>query len=810
MLFGVLGYVGMDYSDSWRSFRRTHKALLDWHSMNRFVLLTMALSLGACSSRQSTVESVSTQRLDPAAASAGKDDASSKPAPDTSEIHLQGEQHENVQRNQTDRWRPYFDIAPLDTALEAFHAGRNREAARLFEGYILEQKEGPRILPARFLSLLAWHDAGVSDPTAKDLETLAETWPLLGDYALYYAGSCHERAGRNKEALSAFEKVEPASSLRARAVEKRARILARTERLDDALTLLKALTLTEKRGRQESWLLRAQLLKRAGKEADARRAATEAVHRNPLSQSGKAAARLLDLDGGLSARDQLRLGKVYMKQQLHPRALKALKAAADRFPRASKSRCEALLGIGKTYEKMKQRKKAWTLYNRALGCRGESRALATFWGGRNRLRAGALEESERLLKAHLKEFPHRSTADDTHILLASVARKKGDLATAERLLFESIRNYPKGDMADETVWDLLWPLIKAKKYRAADRMATRLLRIPRRETRSGSEGRLSYWAGWVYLKRKKNDEAKLQFQKVITEHPLSWYALLAGERLRRLDGQSFDIQLAEQQEAAHQEEDALGDDPQAMETDEHFLKARELSRMGLHRSAKRELDFIGEDKPVEARRWAKARLFSAGKFFARASGLARPAVKRINDRWPTHKAADLWKLAYPKAFEQEVLKWARTRDIDPMWVWAIMRTESNFNPTVKSWAGAHGLMQIMPATAKNLARGTGIKVSKSALKDPNVSLELGTKYLAKLKRRNPVLACASAAYNAGGGAMKKWRKKFGGLPLDEFVETMPYNEARRYAKKVLSTMAVYRWLYDGKTTRLSLAAPGVP
>mgnify|MGYP001365739529 CR=1 FL=1 len=54
------------------------------------------------------------------------------------------------------------------------------------------------------------------------------------------------------------------------------------------------------------------------------------------------------------------------------------------------------------------------------------------------------------------------------------------------------------------------------------------------------------------------------------------------------------------------------------------------------------------------------------------------------------------------------------------------------------------------------------------------------------------------------------RLKFGGLPLDEFVETMPYNEARRYAKKVLSTMAVYRWLYDGKTTRLSLAAPGVP
>mgnify|MGYP001440325951 CR=1 FL=1 len=222
-------------------------------------------------------------------------------------------------------------------------------------------------------------------------------------------------------------------------------------------------------------------------------------------------------------------------------ALKALKIAADGFPRASKERCEALLGIGKTYEKMKKRKKAWTLYNRALGCRGESRALATFWGGKDRLRAGALDEAHRLLTAHLKEFPHRSTADDTYILLASVARKRGDLASAERLLFESIRNYPKGDMADETVWDLLWPLIQAKKYRAADRMANRLLRIPRRETRSGSEGRLSYWAGWVFLKRNKKTEAKTQFEKVLTEHPLSWYALLASARLRSLDAQAFEI-----------------------------------------------------------------------------------------------------------------------------------------------------------------------------------------------------------------------------------------------------------------------------
>jgi len=778
--------------------------------MNRFVIVTIALCAGACSSSQSTVDSLPTKRLDPANASAGADAAKPDPDSQRSGTHPKGDNDDALSDSQTNRWRPYFDIAPLDTALDAFHAGRNSEAARLFETYVLEKKNGPRILPARFLSLLAWHDAGITDPTAQDLATLAETWPLLNDYAYFYSGSAHQRAGRTKEALSAFEKVPTDSSLYARAIEKRARLLAKTNRLKEALQILKELTLKEKRGRQESWLLRAQLLLRADKPNAARRAAVEVMLRNPLSQSAKSSETILSQGKGLSARDQLRLGKTYMKQQLHPKALKALKVAAEGFPRASKERCEALLGIGKTYEKMKKRKKAWTLYNRALGCKGEARALATFWGAKNRLRAGALDEANLLLKAHLEEFPHRSTADDTHILMAKVARKKGDLATAERFLFESIRKYPKGDMADETAWNLLWPLIKAKKYRAADRMATRLLRIPRRETRSGSEGRISYWAGWVFLKRKKTPEAIDQFRKVISEHPLSWYALLATTRLRTIDKKGVDSFLTQERQKQPNLEKNLGDQPQAMETDDHFLKAREMSRMGLHRSAKRELDFISKDKPVEARRWAKARLFSKGNFFARASGLARPAVKRMNHTWPKGKALELWKMAYPKAFKEEVLKWSHERGIDPYWVWSIMRTESNYNPTVKSWAGAYGLMQIMPATAKNLARGTGIKVTKNALKKTPISIQLGTKYLAKLKRRNPAIACASAAYNAGGGAMKKWRRGFGKLPIDEFVENMPYDEARRYAKKVVSTIAVYRWLYEGKDTSLPLEAPGVP
>jgi soluble lytic murein transglycosylase len=800
----------MSLNHSWFSFRRVAYPLLDWDSMTRFAFLVLALSYGACSSNQSTVENPSAQNLTGMSQPAAADSTQSSVAADRSTAQEKGVRNHDTSSPQDSRWQPYFGIAPLDQAIKAFHAGKNSEAARLFESYIRDKEEGPRILPARFLSLLAWHDAGVTDPTASDLEALAQTWPLLSDYAFFYAGSCHLRAGRIKEALSALGKVTSASSLYSRALEKRARTLANSDRLDEAVTLLKRLISKEKRGRQESWLLQAELLKRHGFPNASRRSAVEVIVRNPLSKSARQAKSFLGLGDGLSAKDQLRLGKAFQKQQMHPKALAALKDAAKRYPRASKERCDALLGIGKTYEKMKKHKKAWAFYNRALGCQGEARALATFWGGKNRLRTGQLEESHRLLKLHLDEFPHRSTADDAAILLAEVEQRRSNQATAERYLFESIQNYPKGDMADETIWALLWPLIKERKFRAADRMAQRLLRISRRETRSGTEGRLGYWAGWIFLKRKKIKEAEIQFKQVITDYPLSWYSLLAYSRLSHIDPKQAKAFLTECTTTHTVAEGNLGDEPAVMETDDHFLKSREMSRMGLHRSAKRELDFISKKKPVEARRWAKARLFSRGSFYARASGLARPAVKRLNRFWPTGKSTELWKMAYPKAFEEDVLRWSQERDIDPYWVWSIMRTESNFNPTVTSWAGAHGLMQIILPTAKNLARGTKIKATKSALRDPKISIQLGTKFLSKLKRRHPHLACASAAYNAGSGAMRKWRRAMGKYPIDEFVERMPYQEARRYAKKVLSTIAVYRWVYDKETTLVSLTPPGTP
>ena len=138
-----------------------------------------------------------------------------------------------------------------------------------------------------------------------------------------------------------------------------------------------------------------------------------------------------------------------------------------------------------------------------------------------------------------------------------------------------------------------------------------------------------------------------------------------------------------------------------------------------------------------------------------------------------------------------------------------MREESGFDPHIESWANAIGLMQIILPTAEFLSKGTDIKPSAQALRHPAVAVELGSKYLRKLLHQHGSLPLASAGYNAGGNAVKRWRQAFGELPLDEFVERIPYREARGYVKRVTRSIARYHWLYDGHSLlRLPMAAPG--
>jgi soluble lytic murein transglycosylase len=105
-------------------------------------------------------------------------------------------------------------------------------------------------------------------------------------------------------------------------------------------------------------------------------------------------------------------------------------------------------------------------------------------------------------------------------------------------------------------------------------------------------------------------------------------------------------------------------------------------------------------------------------------------------------------------------------------------------------------MQLIVPTAKWVASGTGLPSDEASLKRPEVSVELGTRLLAKLRTTHGHPALAIGAYNGGGGAVERWVTARTTYELDLFVELVPYDETRNYIKRVLSSQAAYAYLYD--------------
>ena len=168
-------------------------------------------------------------------------------------------------------------------------------------------------------------------------------------------------------------------------------------------------------------------------------------------------------------------------------------------------------------------------------------------------------------------------------------------------------------------------------------------------------------------------------------------------------------------------------------------------------------------------------------------------------------------LRYLAPFRDKVGPQARELALDPAWVYGLMRQESRFVMDARSTAGARGLMQVMPSTAKWVARKLGMNDFVPArMEDMDTNVLLGTSYLKMVLENldnHPVLA--SAAYNAGPGRARRWRD---GRPIEGaiYIETIPFSETRDYVKKVMSNAVHYSAQFEGKPQSLKARLGVIP
>ncbi|MBN1770591.1 MAG: lytic transglycosylase domain-containing protein, partial [Deltaproteobacteria bacterium] len=286
----------------------------------------------------------------------------------------------------------------------------------------------------------------------------------------------------------------------------------------------------------------------------------------------------------------------------------------------------------------------------------------------------------------------------------------------------------------------------------------------------------------------------------LRRHPLTYYGLLAYGRLHAEDAAAaralLDTALAGRQKPEPPQLE-LPDLP-VLRTD-GFRRALALLRLGLFDAAEAEIAALrsGPGVPPAAATALSvlAERLGAYRLGRRLGGLGRTPLG--NDPLDVeHLRA--WRLAYPYGYRATVAKAAESQELPAAFLLGFIREESGFEPRAFSSAHAVGLMQLLVPTAERFAAAAGVtgSISRRRLNRPSVNVPIGAAFLRFLDDRYPDRrALLPAAYNAGEGRLDRWLRDHGHLPLDQFVEAIPYDQTRTYLMRVVSSWAVYQALY---------------
>ena len=289
----------------------------------------------------------------------------------------------------------------------------------------------------------------------------------------------------------------------------------------------------------------------------------------------------------------------------------------------------------------------------------------------------------------------------------------------------------------------------------------------------------SYWRGVALSKTGRAEEGRSVLEGLSQER--SYYGFLAADEL----GQPY--ALGHTRLAADAAEIAL------VAKHPGLVRARELFLVGLDGRGRSEWDaivrYFDDDEKLQA--------------------------ALLADQWGWHSRAiataaslgeyDDLAIRYPLPWKQHFEMSSSAARISPTWAYGIARSESLFMRDVRSSAGAVGLMQLMPATGRDVARDIRLPYSGLAtLTDPVSNIRLGTTYLGQMASRyngNQVLA--TAAYNAGPHRVDRWLPDRGAEDARVWIENIPFNETRSYVKRVFSAEAIFHWRMTGQVRRVS-------
>jgi soluble lytic murein transglycosylase len=298
-----------------------------------------------------------------------------------------------------------------------------------------------------------------------------------------------------------------------------------------------------------------------------------------------------------------------------------------------------------------------------------------------------------------------------------------------------------------------------------------------------NDAQWQYWMAMARWRTGDQETARKQLEALSTR--TSYYGFLAADAL------DLPYTICPQQPPDE------GDSVLRLRATAPIARSLELRAVGLDQWAEYEWGRATRALPVEELRAAAALAWQESWYDRVIFALGDSGDRRLYD----------WR--FPSPWESVVERESSRQQIDLSWVFGVMRSESALNARAQSSAGALGLMQITPDTARRLSRHHGLKYSgRAQLKQPEDNIAFGTTFMRELLDRfdqNPVLV--SGAYNAGPEAVQRWLRERPQHDMATWIETIPYYETRDYIPRVLAFTVIYDWQLGQPVKRVSSRMP---
>jgi soluble lytic murein transglycosylase len=625
----------------------------------------------------------------------------------------------------------------------------------------------------------------------------------IGDYALYYRGRALQEGGRAEEAEREFRRVAQSypSSLLARtaALQSAGSAMLR----GDYQTTINDLAPLVEKNDGAALKLRADAFEKAGRANEAVLTLRKLYYDAPQSaEADKAGARLAALGATTApadaAQQRQRADRLY-EAKLYALAAQAYSKISSLFPDAATS--DVWLRAGVSYYKANSFKQAVDALSQVRSRSSNAMSEALYYKSMAQLSLNGEAAGLQTLAELRRVAPSSERIGD---LLYGVGRyyEKRDRDEQARAYYtQLIRQFPQAEGADEAHFWLAWRAHTAKDYRTASRLLTE--HVANYSDATDNRGQAGFWAAYDAERSGDKETAMILYRAMLMRYGAGWFGVNAERRIAGLAsegvrGKPLESNLLLRRAVAGLQTVKLPQETVKDADVERVIKAEQLTRVTFYQSAMNELDAAREkypDSPSVNLRIAQIFRIQ-GEPVAAINALKR-AYPDYGQMLPEEATREVWEVFYPLKWWSNIKEEAKRHNLDPYMIAGLIRQESVFLPTARSYANAYGLMQLLPYVGRDVARKTGAgAITTNDLFNPVLNIQLGTAFVKELMGQFNRFEYVAAAYNGGPTRVRRWLRELPTAEIEEWVESIPIEQTRHYVQGVYRNARQYQRLYD--------------